>query len=109
MQKRSVAAVIILSIITLGIYTIVWFVKTKNEMNTAGAGIPSAWWIIVPIANIWWLWKYSEGVELVSRKDMSGPVAFLLLILLEIIGIAVVQVTLNKVVDRGTLPQATAM
>ncbi len=33
MKQRKVAGVLGLTIITLGIYQIVWFVKTKNEMN----------------------------------------------------------------------------
>jgi len=49
--------------VTLGIYGLVWYVKTKEEMNAKGAEIPSAWLLIVPIANIIWMWKYSVGVE----------------------------------------------
>ena len=58
MKTRSVAGVIILSIVTLGIYPIIWHVRTKNEMNATGADIPTAWLLIVPIANIYWLWKW---------------------------------------------------
>ncbi len=35
MKKRSVLAVILLPIVTLGIYSIVWFVKTKKELNVS--------------------------------------------------------------------------
>jgi len=45
--------VIVLSLLTLGIYVLVWFVKTKREMNTKGAEIPTAWLIIIPIINIY--------------------------------------------------------
>src|SRR4030095_14203484 len=51
MNKRSVVGVILLSIITFGIYALVWFVKTKGEMVKHGAAIPPAWLLIVPIAN----------------------------------------------------------
>ncbi len=97
MKERSPALVLVFSIITLGIYAIVWMVKTKNEMNRSGANIPTAWLIIIPIVSIWWMWKYSEGVETVTNKEMSGPIAFILLFLLSIIGMAIIQVNFNKV------------
>lgn len=108
MNKRSVAAVILLSIITLGIYCIVWFVKTKDEMVRQGADIPTAWLMIVPIASIWWMWKWSGGVEHVTRGKQSQAIAFILVFVLGLIGMAIVQVALNKAVDEGMgqMPQA---
>jgi len=89
--------VFFLSLITFGIYGLVWYVKTKNEMNAKGAQIPTAWLIIVPIANIYWLWKYAQGVELVTSKEMSATTAFILIFLLAIIGMAIVQSKFNAV------------
>jgi hypothetical protein len=83
MTKRSPIAVFFLSIFTLGIYIIVWRVKTKGEMNRLGANIPSAWLMIIPLVNIWWLWEYAEGVEKITKKGMTQVVAFILLILLK--------------------------
>lgn len=97
MKRRSVASVIVFTIITLGIYGIVWFVKTKNEMKKLGADIPTAWLIIVPIANIWWLWKYSMGVQKVTKESLNGILAFVLLWVLSVIGMAIVQSEFNKV------------
>ena len=97
MRNRSVAGVLILSIITFGIYALVWVVKTKAEMNALGAQIPTAWLIIIPFVNLWWLWKYSEGVEHVSRGKMSGALAFVLLFLLGPIGMAILQSTYNGI------------
>ena len=97
MRNRSVAGVLILSIITFGIYALVWAVKTKTEMNALGAQIPTAWLIIIPFVNLWWLWKYSEGVEHVSRGKMSGALAFVLLFLLGPIGMAILQSTYNSI------------
>lgn len=96
MTQRSPIAVFFLPLITLGIYGLVWFVKTKDEMNSAGAEIPTAWLLIVPIANIYWIWKYCEGVGKVTRDDLSPIVALLLLVFLGSIGMAVVQSSLNK-------------
>jgi uncharacterized protein DUF4234 len=105
MKKRSVAAVILLSIVTLGIYTLVWHVKTKNEMVSHGADIPTAWLLIVPIANLYWVWKWCGGIEHITREKMTAPVAFLLHVLIPLIGMAILQDTMNKAIDRG-LPGA---
>jgi len=96
MQHRSLFLVFFLPLITFGIYGIVWYVQTKREMNDKGAQIPTAWLLIIPIANIYWLWKYSEGVELVTNKDMSAAVAFILIFLLGCIGMAIVQSKFNS-------------
>ena len=97
MQYRNPFLVFFLSLITFGIYGIVWYVKTKREMNAKGAQIPTAWLIIIPIVSIYWLYKYSQGVEVVTNKDMSTAVAFILLFLLGIIGMAIVQAKFNSV------------
>ena len=97
MTKRSPIAVFFLSIFTFGIYIIVWRVKTKGEMNRLGSNIPSAWLLIIPFVNIWWLWEYAGGVEKVTNKAMSQVVAFILLVLLSAIGDAVIQDAFNKI------------
>jgi hypothetical protein len=97
MKHRNPIMVIILTLITLGIYGIAWHVMTKNEMNTKGAKIPTAWLYIIPIVNIYWLWKFSEGVELVTNKEMTTVVSFLLMYFLGMIGGAIVQDKLNAV------------
>ncbi|HEX7836640.1 MAG TPA: DUF4234 domain-containing protein [Kofleriaceae bacterium] len=77
MTKRSVLLVILFSIFTFGIY------------------------------HLYWIWKWCVGVEQVSRGRLSAPVAFLLMVLLGIIGTAIVQVTFNEVADQpGSLPRA---
>jgi len=42
MQHRDPIMVFFLSLITFGIYALVWYVRTKNEMNAKGAQIPTA-------------------------------------------------------------------
>lgn len=103
MKQRSPIAVFFLSLITVGIYAIVWEVKTKNEMNKLGAEIPTAWLLIIPFANIYWTWKYSEGVEKVTQGKISGILAFILLFLLGIIGMAIIQDTFNKVAPADAM------
>jgi hypothetical protein len=52
MKRRSVGGVVVLTIITVGLYGLYWIVKTKSEMNAQGAEIPTAWLILIPIVNI---------------------------------------------------------
>ena len=98
MKHRNPAAVLLLPFITLGIYSWYWLVKTKGEMNSRGAQIPTAWiWLIPIVGGIYWLWKYSEGVEVVSGSQTSAGLAFVLLFILGVIGHAIVQSSFNKV------------
>lgn len=107
MTKRSVIAVILLSIVTFGIYALVWMVKTKNEMNKLGADIPTAWLLIVPVVSIYWTWKFAGGVEHVTRGKQSQVISFILMFVLGLIGMAIIQAELNKVeATPGQLPQA---
>ena len=104
MKHREPVMVAVLSVITLGIYVIVWYVKTKNEMNAHGANIPTAWLIIIPFINFYWIWKYCQGLELVTNKQLNGGTYFLIVLLAGYIGffanivvIAVIQNSLNKI------------
>jgi len=108
MERRSVLAVLILSFITFGIYQLYWFFVTKCEMNDRGADIPTFILFFIPFANIWWFWKYSEGVARVTRGSLETVVSFLLLLLLGFIGVAIVQATFNDSAQHpvGQLPQA---
>ena len=56
MRKRSVVGVIVFPFLTLGIYLLYWFVSTKNELKEKGADIPTAWLLIIPFVNIYWIW-----------------------------------------------------
>ena len=96
MKQRNPIAVALLPFVTFGIYAIYWQVKTKGELNAKGATIPTAWLIIVPFVNIWWMWKYSEGVEQITSEKMSAVLAFILLWLLGPIGAAIIQNSFNQ-------------
>jgi hypothetical protein len=97
MKKRSPVAVIILSIITVGIYLIYWFVKTKDEINSLGANIPTAWLLIVPLGNIYWLYRYCDGFSSYIKKDNLGVIWFLVAITILPVLPIIVQVELNKI------------
>jgi len=104
MKNRSPIAVLLLPFITFGIYSLYWEISTKIEMNKLGAKIPTAWLIIIPFVNIWWLWKYCEGVEQVTHQKFSGVLAFVLLLLLGWIGQAIIQDSFNKTVKVPVAP-----
>ena len=97
MEKQSPIAVFVLSLVTFGIYSIFWLAKRRGEMVRAGAEIPTTWLIIVPLANIWYYWKWSMGVEKVTKGKMNGVIAFILVLALSLIGFAVIQDSFNKV------------
>lgn len=98
MKHRNIVVVIALSVLTLGVYFLVWTVKTKNEMNERGAALPTAWLLLVPFVNIWWSWRYCRGVEFVTNGHQSAIVALLLMVALPVVGQAVVQDAFNNVV-----------
>jgi len=97
MKKRSPLAVFFLPFITFNLYGLVWYVKTKNEMNRLGATIPTAWLLILPLVNLYWLWVYGNGVALVTKNAHSPAVSFLLRLFLGPIGCAITQSQFNKV------------
>ena len=97
MINRNPVLIIALSLVTCGFYYIYWLVSTKGEMNKLGAEIPTAWLIIIPFVNIYWLWRWSQGVEKVTKGALTAVPALLLCWFLSLIGGAIVQTYFNKV------------
>jgi len=97
MKERNPILVFVFGLITIGIYSWYWAVKTKGEMNQLGEKIPTAWlWLIPIVGTIIWYWKYSQGVEHISNGKTSGVLAFILLWLLGGIGQAIIQDGFNN-------------
>lgn len=96
MRQNSPVKVFLLTFVTFGIYGIVWLVKTKNDLNKLGADIPTAWLLIVPFVSLYWFWKYSEGVELVTNGKISSVLAFVMLTLPSILVYPIMFVTSGK-------------
>jgi hypothetical protein len=95
-KRRDIVAIYLLAIITFGIYAIYWLVQTKKEMNSLGATIPTAWLLIIPIANLYWMYKYCEAFATYVKKDNNTVLWFILYVLIGIIMPAIVQSELNK-------------
>ena len=109
MKNRSPIAVLLLPFVTFGIYSIYWMVKTKGEMNALGATIPTAWLLIIPFVNIWWYWKYCQGVEHVTNGKLSGALSFIGYLLIGFIMSAIVQDSFNNIGKASSqTPVATA-
>ncbi|MCX8178526.1 MAG: DUF4234 domain-containing protein [Candidatus Aenigmarchaeota archaeon] len=96
MKKRNIFLLYLFGILTFGIYFIYWIVATKNEINSLGAKIPTAWLIIVPIANLYWIYKYCEGFSKYVKKDNNPALWFVVFVLVGIVMPAIVQSELNK-------------
>jgi cytochrome bd-type quinol oxidase subunit 2 len=109
MTKRSPVTVLILTLITLGIYGLVWHVQTKNEMNRAYAtAIPTAWLILVPIVGaLYWMWKWSEGAE--KATGTSAVSSFLLMMLVPFVGIPVMVARFNDAKPATTLGSSSML
>ncbi len=96
-KNRNPILVVVLSIITIGIYGIYWLYSTKKEMVELGASIPTFWLIIIPIVNIYWLYKYSVGTAHVAKKESSmGLIYFLLWLVFAPAAMILTQIELNK-------------
>lgn len=104
MKKRSPLGVFFLSLITIGIYSWYWLVKTKGELNSRGASIPTAWiWLIPFVGTIYWELKYTRGAHVVTGKG-STVGSFFMMVLLGPIGQAIMQGRYNDVA-QAPVPQ----
>jgi len=95
-KHRNIFLVYLFSIITFGIYAIYWLVSTKNEINSLGGEVPTGWLIIIPIVNLYWIYKYCEGFAEKVKQDNNTILWFILFILVGFIMPAIVQLQLNK-------------
>lgn len=103
-EKRSIAEIYIFGILTIGIYFIYWQIKTKQEMNKElNANIPTCWLLIIPIANIYWLYKYTECFVTKVKRENDFVIWFILFWFLGIIMPYIVQTELNKIADNPHL------
>ena len=109
--KRDLAMTIILSIVTCGIYGLVWFFGMVEDLNTAApdpddktAGIILLL-IIVTCGIYSWIWLYKTGDKVDRIRQMNGELPsnsgliYLLCAIfgLSIVSYALIQTELNKV------------
>jgi membrane protease YdiL (CAAX protease family) len=99
-SKRNPISVLLLSILTFGVYYIWWIVKTRKEINTCGADIPTPWLFIIPIVSLYFEYKYAEGFSHYVSKDMDTQFWFLLHLVLWPAAIILIQRELNKFAEN---------
>ena len=77
-SHAGVAFVIIISIITLGIYLIYWYYKTGEELKRySGEGLGGVLWLVIGIVIgiVMWFVAPSEVGKLYSREGQQQPVS----------------------------------
>ena len=102
-KRRTAILVPVLFILTLGIYGLYWFYQTSSEMinhNKQENENPFVWLIfaLLPVINLFAIWKHTQAVELMTEKKVSGVLLFLLWLIPIFIPVALVwtQLELNK-------------
>lgn len=99
--KRSIIEVILLSVVTFGIYGIYWAVVTKRELVLAGGNIPNAFLILIPFANFYFWYRYAQsyvGIVRKSQNETDVIVYFLIIAIpfLHLVGMAILQNGFNE-------------
>jgi hypothetical protein len=105
MTVRSLGTMILLFLVTFGLYQIYWTVVTKRELNTLGARIPTAWLLIIPVVNIYFLYTFAQGYAKVVVNDerpTATLVYFLLLMCLyPLVSMLVMQFQMNQYAENA--------
>ena len=94
-KKRSPVLVFLFSILTLGIYYTYWIIVTKDMLNKKGADIPTAWLLIIPFVNWYWLYRFAKGFSKVVMKDNSPGIWFLILLFGGVLAAPIIQYEIN--------------
>lgn len=105
LQHRSALAVFILTVVTFGIYSIVWYAKTRGELNRNGAHAMTTWWILVPFSMFWYGWSLAKGISHITGLGIGGN--YVLLLLLGNLGQAIVQARINGAVSANAQAAVT--
>lgn len=109
LTSRSILSVVLLSVITCGIYTIYWYYVTAEDLNAAEPKEPLmnyilAWllgFVTCGIFTIYWQYKFYKKLD-----DVTGDSNYLLNLLLSIfltpiVGIAIGQSSINNCLERN--------
>ena len=106
---RSIALCIILTLITFGIYGLVWMSRLNNDVNelaqdpiAPGGGMVVFLSIVtLGIYGLFWLYKMGQKCDEIRQINASSGILFLLLGLfgLGIVSYALIQDAINKVLE----------
>lgn len=97
LTRRSIGQMILLMVVTLGIYTIYWLCVTKQELNKNRARIPTFFLFFIPLANVYFLYKFAEAFCAIVLKDKAQTIAcFVLLVCLFPVAELILQSQMNR-------------
>lgn len=106
---RSIAVCIILTIITFGIYGLVWMSRLNNDVNelaqdpiAPGGGMVVFLTIItLGIYGLFWLYKMGQKCDEIRQINASSGILYLILGIfgLAIVSYALIQDSINKVLE----------
>ncbi len=110
-QKRDLITIVLLSIITLGIYSLYWMYKITDELNNEPT--PSSWntkggtvviFSIITLGIYTVYWAYKIGEKLRKDPNDNRPILYLILqLIVSIVAIVIIQNDLNKILDRDAV------
>ena len=98
-KKRDIAIALILTIVTCGIYGLIWFVNLTNDVKTTSgddslqSGGVSLLLTIITCGIYGFYWAYKMGKAMVIAKtkaSLSGDDNSILYLVLEILGLGIV-------------------
>ena len=102
MTPNSGMKVLALSVVTCGLYQMFWFYNTSEEMKAKyQADIPT--FILFFVFSPFWIWKWAQAVEKVTKGSLSGVMAFVYIFGLGPIGAMMIQ---NKFNELSPAPAA---
>ena len=115
MQQRNIAICIILTIVTCGIYGLIWMASLNDELcavsgqpgGTSGGMVVLFSIITCGIYAIYWAYKMGEAVEMIhAQRGIPGSSAPILYLVLMLLGVGVIAYALMQNELNQCLPNA---
>lgn len=115
-KSKNIAICIVLSLITCGIYGLIWMASLTNDINSelnedgTSGGMCVLYSILTcGIYSFYWLYRIGEKTARLKAKtsgntpDTSSPILFLVLGVfgLSLVVYALIQSEINRAVERG--------
>ncbi len=92
MKRRSLLAVILLNIITVGFYQFYWYYVTKVEMNAVNnqkERVPAYIWFFISPISFWWWYRFCKSVSITTKGKANHTFMFFMPYIVAIVLFAV--------------------
>jgi hypothetical protein len=101
-EKQSLITLILLTLVTFGIYYLIWFYNTKEDINGIGGKIPTFFLYFIPLLNIYFLYCFAHEFVHCVRKEDNAALVFLHFgcSFVPFIYMLVVQYQINELIDK---------